>query len=187
MPRRAVSLLALRRAVSLLALVWVTALALSARADFPSVNVRRFSPPVDPAGSLYLEPTPTPGPFAFNGAVWLGYAYRPAVLRDPNGVIVSPLLKNQLSADLVSNIGLGQRFALGFDLPIALYQNGDDDVNTRAVAGRAPPAQALGDLAFYAKGNIVAPGSLGGFGLSTLLRFSAPTGSEVSYLGEGTS
>jgi len=69
MPRRADSLFALNRALSLLALLVVMALALSARADFPSVNVRRFSPPVDPAGSLYLEPTPTPNPFAYNNAV----------------------------------------------------------------------------------------------------------------------
>src|SRR5437762_45388 len=98
-----------------------------ARADFPSVNARRFTPPVDPAGSLYLEPTPTPGPWAYNGAVWLGYAYRPAVLRDASGAIVSTLVANQLTADLVSNLGLGQRFALGFDLPLVLEQQGDDD------------------------------------------------------------
>ena len=53
------------------------ALDLAARADFPSVNTRRFEPPVDPAGSLYLEPTGTPGPWVYNGALFLSYAYRP--------------------------------------------------------------------------------------------------------------
>jgi OmpA-OmpF porin, OOP family len=163
------------------------ALASPARADFPSVDARRFTPSVDPAASLYLEPTPTPGPWEYNGAVWLGYAFRPAVLRDPSGTIVSNLVSNQVTADLTSNLGLGQRFALGFDLPMVVYQHGDDDVTTRAVAGRTPPAQALGDLALYAKGNIVSYSSLGGFGLSTLLRFTAPTGNTASYLGEGAS
>jgi hypothetical protein len=163
------------------------ALASPARADFPSVNVRRMSPPVDPAASLYLEPTPTPGPWEYNGAVWLGYAYRPAVLRDPSGSIVANLLKGQLTADLTSNIGLGQRFALGFDLPMVLSQQGDDNLVTQAVAGRTPPAQALGDLALYAKGNLISYSALGGFGLSTLLRYTAPTGNTASYLGEGAS
>src|SRR5262245_18119421 len=165
----------------------VIALASPALADFPSVAARRMSPSGDPHASLYREPTPTPGPWEYNGAVWLGYAYRPAVLRDPTGAIVSNLVSNQVTADVTSNIGLGQRFALGFDLPFVIYQQGDDDPRTRAVAKRTPPAQALGDLALYAKGNLISYGALGGFGLSTLLRFTAPTGNTASYLGEGTS
>ena len=176
------------RLVSAIAFVAVAiTLVVPARADFPSVNTRRFSPPVDPAGSLYLEPTPTPGPWAYNGAVWFAYGYRPAVLRDASGAIVSKLVGHQVSADLTSNIGLGQRFALGFDLPVTVYQKGDDNPTTRAVAGRTPPAEALGDLALYAKGNLISYSSLGGFGLSTLLRFTAPTGDTASYLGEGAS
>jgi len=88
---------------------------------------------------------------------------------------------------VVSSLGLGQRFALGFDLPVVVYQRGDDDGATRAVAHRTPPQQALGDLALQAKGNLVSYGPLGGFGLSTLLGFTAPTGNTASYLGEGKS
>jgi OOP family OmpA-OmpF porin len=134
-----------------------------------------------------MEPTSTPGPWAYSGALWFAYAYRPAVLRDPSGAIVSSLVDHQVSADLVSSLGLGQRFVLGFDLPVVVYQHGDDDPTARAVAGRTPPPQALGDLALYAKGNLIAYGSLGGFGLSTLVRFTAPTGDTASYLGEGKS
>ncbi len=169
------------------ALVSVAALSLPAGADFPSVNSRRLSPPTDPSGSLYLEPALTPGPWAYSGAVWFAYSRRPDVLRDPSGSVASSLVSDQVTADLVSNLGLGQRFALGFDLPVVLYQHGDDNATTRAIAGGLPPATALGDLSLYAKGNIVSYESLGGFGLSTLLRYTAPTGSTRSYLGEGTS
>src|SRR5712691_5599347 len=103
------------------------ALALPAQADFPSLNARRFSPSIDPAASLYMEPTPTPGPWSYSGSLWFAYAYRPAVLRDPSGDIASSLVSHQVTADLVSSVGLGQRFALGFDLPVVLYQQGDDD------------------------------------------------------------
>ncbi|HEY3593858.1 MAG TPA: hypothetical protein VGL13_08290, partial [Polyangiaceae bacterium] len=156
-----------------------------ARADFPSVNVRAFTPPTDPNGSLYLEPTPTPGPGAPNAAAWFAYSFRPAILRDANGAILGNLLEHQLSADLVGNIGVGDRLAFGFDMPVVLEQTGDDSVLTREVSGRKLPAQALGDLAIVAKGNIVSYGPIGGFGLSLLLRGTLPTGGTASYLGEG--
>ncbi len=174
---------------------WVLWLALStfvlaltgrARAEFPSVNARRFQPPVDPSGSLYLEPALTPGPGVWSGAAWFLYSYRPDVLRDANGSIVGNLVTHQLSADLVTGIGLGQRFAIGLDLPVLLYQQGEDNAATRAVQGGTPTAQALGDVALSAKGNLVSYGSLGGFGLSALLRMTAPSGNSGSYLGEGT-
>jgi hypothetical protein len=167
-------------------LATVSALSARARADFPSVNARQFQPPLDPNGSLYLEPALTPGAGNFNGSMWFVYAYRPAVLRDPTGAIVANLVKNQVSSDLVLNFGLGERFALGLDLPFLLYQNGDDNAITRAVAGGPPPAQAFGDLSIAAKGNLVSYDTLGGFGLSTLLRFSAATGDTASYLSDGT-
>jgi hypothetical protein len=174
------------RVLSAAALAAVSALSLDARADFPSVNARQFQPPLDPNGSLYLEPALTPGAGAFNGAAWFVYGYRPSVLRDPSGAIVANLVSNQVSSDLALNLGLGERFALGLDLPFVIYQNGDDNAITRAVAGGPPPAQAFGDLAIAAKGNLVSYESLGGFGLSTLLRFTAATGNTASYLSEGT-
>jgi hypothetical protein len=164
----------------------VLALVRHASADFPSVNARQFQPPLDPNGSLYLEPALTPGPGAFNGALWFVYAHRPAVLRDPSGDIVAHLVENQVSSDLVLNLGLGDRLAFGLDLPFLIYQAGDDNAITRAVAGGPPPHQAFGDLAFVAKGNLVSYESLGGFGLSTLLRFTTATGDTASYLSEGT-
>src|SRR5882672_5124148 len=114
------------------ALASVVALAVPAEADFPSVNTRQFSPPTDPSGSLYLEPALTPGPWSYSGAVWFAYSRRPDALRGPNGDVASSLVSDQLTADLTSNLGLGQRFALGFDLPVVLYQRGDDDERTRA-------------------------------------------------------
>jgi len=174
------------RVPSAAALAVVSAISLEARADFPSVNARQFTPPLDPKGSLYLEPALTPGAGAFNGAAWFVYSQRPAVLRDPTGAIVANLVSSQVSSDLTFNFGLGERFALGLDLPFVLYQTGDDNAITRAVAGGPPPAQAIGDLAVVAKGNLVSYESLGGFGLSTLLRFTAATGGTASYLSDGT-
>jgi len=78
-------------------------------------------------------------------------------------------------------------FALGFDLPVVVYQRGDDDGATRAVAHRTPPQQALGDSRFKPKAISFRNGPLGGFGLSTLLGSPRRQGNTASYLGEGKS
>jgi hypothetical protein len=176
----------LKTARPLLVLGLALFLPASSRADFPSVDVRAFTPPTDPNGSLYLEPTPTPGPGAVNASLWFAYQVRPAVLRDPGGTILANLLTYRLTTDLVANIGLGQRFALGFDVPAVLLQQGDDTALTRSVTGRTPPKQALGDVALVGKANLLSYGPLGGFGLSLLLRGTAPTGPTASYVGEGS-
>jgi OmpA-OmpF porin, OOP family len=158
-----------------------------ANADFPGVNVRRFQPSIAPNGSLYLEPTPTQGPGVWNAAAWFVYSLRPVVLRDVKGDPVANLVSHQLSTDLVGSVGIGQKIALGLDVPILLYQSGEDNPLARPVVGAPPPAQALGDLAFIAKGNLIAYREHGGFGLSTLMRLTAATGNASSYMGEGMS
>ena len=138
-------------------------------------------------GSLYLEPTPTPGPGVWNTAAWFVYSLRPDVLRDVNGIAVANLVSHQLTTDLAGSVGIGQRIALGLDVPLLLYQTGEDKPIARPLVGSGPPAQALGDVAVTAKGNLISYGEHGGFGLSMLMRLTAATGSTASYLGEGMS
>jgi len=159
-----------------------------ANADFPALNTRRFQPPISAAGSLYLEPAPTPGPGVWNAAAWFVYSLRPDVLRDINGVAVANLVSHQLTTDLVGSIGIGQKIALGLDVPLLLYQTGEVNAATGLVnITTKPPAQALGDIALTAKGNLISYGEHGGFGLSMLMRLSAATGDTASYLGDGMS
>ena len=133
-----------------------------ARGDFPSVNARAFQPPTDPEGSLFLEPTSTPGPGAFNTAAWLTYGFRPAVLRDANGDKLTNLVSHQLSADFLANLGIGQRFALGLDVPMVVYQQGPDNATTRAVAGGPPPRSRSEIWPWSAKRTCSRPGPSAG-------------------------
>src|SRR5215831_9639136 len=114
--------------------------------DFPAVNTRRFQPSMSASGSLYMEPTPTPGPGVWNAAAWFVYSLRPDVLRDVNGAAVADMVSHQLSADLVGSVGIGQKIAVGLDVPLVIYQTGDDNDITRSIAGGKPSAQALGDI-----------------------------------------
>src|SRR5512138_503341 len=118
-----------RAPLAVLPLLGLT-LTASARAEFPSVDVRWFTPPTDPHGSLYLEPAATPGSGSFNTSAWLSYSHRPAVLRDEHGAVFSKLVASQTSVDLLANIGITPRGALGLSLPVVLFQNGDSDATT---------------------------------------------------------
>jgi OmpA-OmpF porin, OOP family len=150
------------------------------------VDARRFQPPTDPAGSLYMEPTATPGSGMYNQAAWISYAWRPSVLRDENGTIVSKLVSSQLSCDLLANIGVASWGAVGLQIPVILYQGGDSDaVAMRFTGGAQPPQQAIGDMGLTAKLNLITVPPLAGFGLSVIGRATIPTGEKTSYVGEG--
>ena len=162
------------------------AIASEAQAEFPSVNAHRFTPPTDPAGSLYLEPTPTPGSKQFNAALWFDYGWRPSVLRDQDGKIVAKLVSSQVTADVVANIGIGQRFALGFDCRRCSIRRAVAMRWSPRCSGRDTlPAPAFGDLALVGKANLLSYSSLGGLGLSAIGRFTLGTGATASYLSEG--
>jgi OmpA-OmpF porin, OOP family len=147
----------------------------------PALDLRNFHPPTDPQGSLFLEPTSTPGPGAWNAAAWFSYAYRQIVIRDPNGVERVPL-QHQLSLDYLASIGVGERLALGVNLPTILYQDGDDIAPL--VDNAALPRTALGDVGFNAKATLLPTGELGGFGLGAIARLTTPTGNASSYVSE---
>ena len=153
----------------------------------PSLDLRQFQPSADPRGSLYLEPSSTPGPGQWNSSAWLSYAYRSVVLRDSEGDVTSVVVRHQMSLDLLANLGVGKRGAIGLAVPSVLYQDGDSSPSiARAMGDSAVPHQALGDLAFLGKVTLVPQDELGGFGLAALGRLSLPSGSRHSFVGEGT-
>jgi len=51
----------------------------------PSLDLREFHPPVDPAGFLYLEPARTPGGGQWNFGAYASYALSPIVLHAADG------------------------------------------------------------------------------------------------------
>jgi OmpA-OmpF porin, OOP family len=179
------------RAVLLPLLALSVAPRLAAADTPPSLDLRGFHAPTDPASGLYLEPADSPGSGEWNTALWLNYVYRPIVLRDAQtNQNVFDVIKNQLTGDLTGNIGFRHRVAIGFDLPVLLYQNGDAPTaaSTAALGGGSPTKTSLGDLGIDAKVTIVRPTGedLGGFALAMHERFTFPTADPGSYLGGGS-
>ena len=178
------------------ALALVSALALAPRpalaqtATVPSLNVRNFQAPTDPASGLYLEPAESPGTAQWNAGLWLSYAWQPITLRDPTtNSVAFDVIRHQLTGDVSLGVGIARRLALGVDLPVLIYQTGDapNGPSRRALGDALLPSQAMGDLALVAKATLVRPtgGDLGGFALAAHERLTLPTGDEASFLGEG--
>ena len=173
-----------------LALVLAPRPALAQQATVPSLNLRNFRAPTDPASGLYLEPASSPGTGQWNAGLWLSYAFQPITLRDPTtNSVAFDVIRHQVTGDVTASFGIGRRFALGVDLPVLIYQTGDapNGPSRRALGDALVPAQAMGDLALVAKATLIQPtgGEFGGFALAAHERFTMPTGDEASFLGEG--
>jgi OmpA-OmpF porin, OOP family len=168
-----------------LLLLFVLSSSVDVRAEpVPSLDLRNFHPPTDPNGSLFLEPTATPGPWAWNVGAWVSYAYRSVTLEGSSGDTEAIPLEHQLSLDYLASLGIGERLAIGLSLPTVLYQSGDE-LPPELGDGQLPQT-AIGDAAFNAKATLVPTTGLGGFGLAALGRVSAPTGDQRSYASDGT-
>ncbi|HEX4341079.1 MAG TPA: thrombospondin type 3 repeat-containing protein [Polyangiaceae bacterium] len=160
--------------------------AATARAEgpVPSLDLRGFHPPVDPAGFLYIEPTKTPGGGQWNFGAYASYALSPVVLRGPGDHELAKVVSHQVSLDYYGNIGIGQTWAVGVDIPTVVYQTGDD------VRGLLPgsdtlPHAAIGGIAIDVKKTFVSTADLGGFGLAGLGTLYVPTDSR-SYVSDNT-
>lgn len=141
-------------------------------AQAPTFDIRRFSPPNDPQGSLTLEPTSTAGPGAWSAGFVNSFAHRLLVLRDASGRDIAVPVANQQSLDAMFNVGIGKRWALGLRIPAIIDQIGDAFPTT----GSRVPRSALGDLALDAKATLIPRGALGGYGLAALARMTVPSG-----------
>ena len=180
-----------KRTFAVCALVTLTTRAPSASGQtVPSVDLRTWRPSADPETGLVLEPVVTPGPWRWNVDVWGSYAQSPVVLRDATtGAALSRPLEHALGADLVAEIGLGDRVAVGLDLPFFVWQEGTSSLPPSVVTGGSVPATGVGDLALSGKVTLVSndrQGIRAGLGLAALGGVTVPTGDRASFAGEGS-
>jgi OmpA-OmpF porin, OOP family len=180
----------------MLGLVASLLVASSAVADpVPSLDLRGFHAPTDPASGLYLEPADSPNTGEWNVGLFTNYSFRPVSLAgtSTSSAPAPPpfhVIEHQLTGDLVGAIGLYHRVLVGIDVPFLMFQSGDKPTvdTARATGDLTVPRQALGDVGLDFKTTLIRPtaGELGGFALALHERFTLPTGDEQSFLGEGT-
>ena len=109
-----------------------------------------------PNASLVVEPAVTPGPGVFSFGGYASYAYRPITLRKAgtDDVALRPV-EHVLGLDAVANLGIGQRFAIGADIPLILYQDGSRPLPPTVSQVDAAPSSGIGDIGITMKGALV--------------------------------
>jgi hypothetical protein len=169
----------------------------------PSADLRGTYAPLHHEAGMGMESVKSPGTGEMTASVRLSYAFRPVVLRrsptpgeteaEDSGILHS-IIEHQFTGDFMVSVGLVERVTLGVDLPVVLGQTGDEigleDPAADFVGTEPPPLTAIGDIGLRAKVTIVQPdvddlGLSTGFGLAVDDRFTAPTGDERSFIGEG--
>jgi hypothetical protein len=157
--------------------------------QLPSIDVRTWRPSPDPAAQLVLEEPRTPGPWAWNVGAYESYALNPIVVRDAaTGDVAFRPLQHVFETDIVGEIGLGERAALGLSLPFVLYETGRAPLPSQVASTGTVPQQVIGDIAIHGKAAIIPipEDKLAGFGLAVLGALSLPTGDPGSFMGEGS-
>jgi OmpA-OmpF porin, OOP family len=162
--------------------------AASARADaqvLPSLDTRTWRAPTDPNAGMVIEPAVTPGPGVLSFGGFASYAFRPVSLKaaGTDDVALRPV-EHVVGLDAVANLGIGQRFAIGANLPLVLYQDGSNALPPSVSQLSAIPSSAIGDLALTMKGAVVRNEG-GGLGIAALGNVTLPTGDRSSFAGEG--
>lgn len=172
----------MRPRASLALVLFGLATTTTAGAEPWSIDARTLRPPTDPRGSLYLEPTATPGHLAWNVGAFAAFAWRPIVARDGDATTSRPVA-SELSTELLAGLGLGSRLALGLSVPSVLARAGD--ASSSALPGAPLASSSLGDVAFGAKVSVLGDGdAMGGPGVALLARVTVPTGDATAMTSE---
>lgn len=156
----------------------------------PSIDASTWRPSIDPQAGLVLEPTSSPGAWQWNVGAWLSYEQAPVTIRNASsGAIAWQPLEHALGMNLVAGLGLGDRAAIGIDVPLFLWQDGNSGLPSGLVSSGAVPTSGVGDVALVGKGTIISndrQGLSGGFGLAAIGALTLPTGDRESFHGDGT-
>src|ERR1019366_4248493 len=134
----------------------------------PPFDARTWKPSADADASMVLEPTTTAGPGRWNVGAWAQYA-QDAVVFHPAGAAIRPV-QHLIGLDLVAGLGLGTRFAMGVEVPLALWQDGTTGI------GGPGTRTAPGDIPLGGKATLISNDHQGvhsGFGLAALGTLSA--------------
>ena len=108
-------------------------------------------------------------------------------LEEPASPVTKVAVQNLAMAELVSAVGIRNRFELGAALPLALSWGGNAfDSFGRGTPGSAAMVAAIGDLRIEGKAEVVGFGRDRAFLLSVSAGGTLPTGDESAFLGEKT-
>jgi OmpA-OmpF porin, OOP family len=166
-----------------LACVAATGLARQAHAQAQGFAVDQFDPSERGSDWFSVESLDLRGSLRPAIGVVMDGAYRPLVVYAPDGTVLRSIVRNQVFAHAGASLVLGDRLRLGFNLPIAVFQDGHTGV-VDGVTFAPPNTPSVGDLRLGADLRLV--GTYGEpFTLALGARFFIPTGQRDNYTGDG--
>lgn len=116
--------------------------------------------------------------------VVMDYGYKPLVAYDLNGNELSSIVRHQLFTHVGGGIVLADRFRFAVNLPVALYQDGEDTL-LNGGRFRAADKAAFGDVRLAVDARII--GEYGDpFTLAGGVRAWLPTGSKSQFTSDGS-
>ena len=168
--------------------VLASLLATTATAQDGRTDAQRFNP----AQSQYLGYFSQPSALVLHGGQWdigllVNYADDPLVLENFAGEEVSSLVSAQATANIVGAIGIGDMFQIGVDIPLVLFQEGDEILFPFNLDA-SDAGFGLGNIRIVPQYMFLGPESLydpSGIAMSFLVDVSIPTGDSDSYQGGG--
>jgi OmpA-OmpF porin, OOP family len=110
-------------------------------------------------------------------------AYRPLAIYSPDGTVRDSVVRNQIFANVGATLVLWDRLRVGFNLPVAVFQDGRGGV-LDGVTYAPPGTPSVGDLRLGA--DLRLAGTYGQpFTLALGTRVYVPTGQRDNYTGDG--
>jgi outer membrane protein OmpA-like peptidoglycan-associated protein len=160
-----------------------TGLARGAHAQAQGFAVDQFDPSERGSDWFSVESLDLRGGVRPALGVVMDGAYRPLVVYNPDGTVQRSIVRNQIFAHAGGTLVLGDRFRVGFNLPIAVFQDGHaGDVD--GVTFAPPDTPSIGDLRLGADLRL-----FGTYGepitMALGARFFIPTGQRDNYTGDG--
>jgi outer membrane protein OmpA-like peptidoglycan-associated protein len=162
------------------ALLFATATATAQQAEGFALN--RFEPSERGSDWFVLESWDLRGHVRPALGLVIDYGNKPLMLYSPtDGEEVGSIVEHQLFAHFGGSLILWERVRFGLNLPLAMYQGGDEDNPTFS----SDNATTFGDLRLSADARIL--GTYGEpFTLAGGFQFFVPTGSQESFTSDGT-
>jgi OOP family OmpA-OmpF porin len=172
------------RAVAATAVVCAWSATASAQTrETPGAALNRFEPSETGSDWFANESLDLRGGFRPALGVVGDFAYKPYILKNPDGTENTAIISSQFYLHLGASINLFDRLRLSANLPIAVEQSG----TSRTVGNEefvAPSKGGVGDLRLAADLRLV--GEYGDvFTMALGVRLWAPTGDANQYLGDG--
>lgn len=154
------------------------------------IDLRRFRPTLDQHGFATIQGTTMPGSGRWDVGLWFDYDRGSLVLRDDEGTRIRNIVDHRLSADFTAQVGITDRFALGFDLPLVLHQVGDlrplgDDSSHGLTTNAVGDPRILGRVRILGQDGEELRERNDGPGVAALAVVTLPLGTKGSFATEG--